>query len=345
MRTRIAFLVACTLIATGGGCPNTSATFDPNVNPATPDASRTSPWGICAHVPEDATLDLIEQAGIRWVRTNICWDLVEPVRGQYNWDYLDERIAAMRARGLHVFATIERTPSWAADSNDPADPPRDPNDWARFVRTAVTRYRADIEHWGMWNEPNGGDQEYWTGTPTEFREIILIPGSTAAREADPNCLVVGPSITVHTNWSTDWMNVVMANGGADAIDIVELHVYAQDADEVFWNIDARSDSLDDILPVMNVLQSLGIADKPLWVTETGWATSGAHAVDEATQAAYYAALLAGVQQRSATIERVFPYAMIDDPEGAEAFGIVRADYTPKPAYTLYREFLADSITD
>lgn len=84
-----------------------------------------------------------------------------------------------------------------------------------------------------------------------------------------------------------------------------------------------------------VLKTHGNADKPLWVTEAGFTTSGAGRVDEGEQArrllTTYRTLRAAPDVDAVIFHTlVDPGGAPDDPEAG--FGILRRDLTPKPAY-------------
>lgn len=300
-------------------------------------------FGINAHLPDDATLDLITAAGIGWVRLSISWAGIEPAKGYRFWDYIDDRVDAAHARGLNILMTISGTPDWASESGQVNDPPQDPSDWQTFMDVAVTRYRDRIHHWGIWNEPNGGGGEYFAGTPEEFRERILLPGARGVKAADSTAYVVAPGVTIHTGWET-WMNGIFNQEAKAAVDIVAVHLYVVgDADDLFWMFDDRTVGGDDIAPLETVLHTLGLMDKPIWLEETGWPTGGTRAVTEQQQADYYHDLLWGLHART-LVDVVFPYEMIDDPEatvGSTNFGLLRADYSAKPAYSVYKDFIAE----
>jgi hypothetical protein len=90
-------------------------------------------------------------------------------------------------------------------------------------------------------------------------------------------------------------------------------------------------------------------DKPVWATEAGFSTAlnapaGQQPVSEYTDAVYLLRELLG--NFAAQIKRTFAYELIDDlpdPSGAnlqDHFGLLRADYTPKPAFTALANLLA-----
>ncbi len=322
-----------------GGGDDPGSGDDPGGDPP---ASELA-YGINAHLPDDDTLDLISTTGVDWVRLSISWAGIEPAKGYRFWDYIDDRVDAVHARGLNILITISQTPDWASESGQANDLPLDPSDWQTFIEVAVARYQDRVHHWGIWNEPNGGGGEYFSGTPEGFREQILLPGARGVKAADSTAYVVAPGITIHTGWET-WMRGILSEEAKAAVDIVAVHLYVVgDADDLFWLVDDREVGNDDIAPLETVLAELDLMDKPIWLEETGWPTGGTYAVTEQQQADYYHDLLWGLYGRS-VVDVVFPYEMIDDPEatgGSTNFGLVRADYSLKPAYEVYRSFIAD----
>jgi hypothetical protein len=339
------FLTIC-LVVSLGGCPDSepapSGAEPTNGDTGTPvDARAAELVGLNAHLPDDETLDRLASAGVQWVRLAMVWRALEVEDDVIFWDYVDDRVAAVRAKGMRILMTVVETPAWASDSGAANAVPRNADDWADFMTRAVQRYKDDIHYWGLWNEPNGGDGEYWAGTAEQYRDVILKPGAQAAKQADPAAQVVAPGITIHTDWS-DWMEPIFAEGGADAIDIVAVHLYVTgDADDLLYNVDRRNGSLGDITPLGNMLEELDVMDKPCWMLETGWATGGEHAVSEPQQAERLHGTLWGLYQRE-IVNKVFVYCVIDDLSGGGGnyYGLLNEDHTPKPAFTMLAEFLA-----
>ena len=86
-----------------------------------------------------------------------------------------------------------------------------------------------------------------------------------------------------------------------------------------------------------IMRITGTADKPLWLTETGWRTDQ---VTQTQQADYYEQVLDGLTANPALLDKVFFYEMADDPRFPNQWGIVQADLTPKEAYFRYQEYIA-----
>lgn len=318
-------------------------------------ANGRNAYGINAHIPGEPLLDLARQAGIGWIRVDFNWYMIEPGKGDFQWALFDDLVSLARQRGLKIFATLAFTPSWANEGKGMTHPPRDPQDWYDFVFSVVDRYRGEIGYWGMWNEPNL--EKFWAGTREQYRDWIIKGGSAAAREADGSSQTVAPGLAhiAGTRW-WEWLGEILAGDGKAYVDIVSHHCYAGSAEEVTRLLE-RGDAENP--SVRAVLRQTGAADKPFWLTETGWHTGrrsleedwagpplpGHHyrigEVSEEVQAYHYRRLCWDLIQRD-WVDRVFFYELRDDPNPAvDHWGILRADNTPKQAYYAYRDFIAN----
>ena len=323
------------------------------VSPGTAPAGALSPYGVNVHTPEGAQqaviYDAVREASIGWVRIDFSWADAEPAKGDFDWRASDAVVAGALARGLNVFATIVGTPAWATAGEPGRGVPRDPADWADFCSRAAARYRGSIRAWGIWNEPNR--PEAFSGTRSEYIDVLLVPGADAIHAASPGALVAGPE-TAHTvssnsNWYR-WLQDAIQKAG-DRIDLVTHHVYDSGSDAgVTKKLNASTafggnpDLWDVANPsVREVLQRTGWYGRPFWLTETGWA---ADQVGEANQASYAGGLLGswfGASAPNRWVDRVFFYEIKDDGNLAvPRWGLLRTDGSRRPAWAAYRDFIA-----
>jgi polysaccharide biosynthesis protein PslG len=322
-------------------------------SPASPAAAvEASPFGINIHAPQgeelNALLDRVQAAGIGWVRIDFIWAWVEPARDTYDWRVYDAIVAAARARGIEVFATLAYTPAWATSGPAVTGVPNDPGQWAEVCSAAAQQFRGKIRYWGVWNEPNLA--KFWSGSRQQYLDILLKPCADAIHAANPAAQVGGPDLAHLTSGDSDWydwLNDVLVAAG-DRLDFITHHVYDSDGHRdvgdrldgstVFGN---RPSLWDVVNPsVEEVLRNAGAWGKPFWLTETGWdsANSG-----ETQQASWYGGLLndwlTGAPERS-WLNKVFFYELADGPPPAPGWGILRADRSARPAYDTYRAFIA-----
>jgi hypothetical protein len=315
-------------------------------------AAEVSPYGINVHAPQGAELtallDRVQAAGIGWVRIDFIWAWVEPARDQYDWGVYDAIVAAARARGIEVFASLAYTPPWATSGSAVNGVPDDPGQWAEVCSAAAHRYRNTIRYWGVWNEPNL--DKFWAGSRQQYVDVLLKPCADAIHTANPAAKVGGPDLAHLTSGDSDWYDWLLdvIQQGGDRLDFVTHHVYDSDGHrDVGDRLDgstvfgSRPSLWDAVNPsVKEVLKEAGWWGKPVWLTETGWDAAGA---GESQQAAWYGGLLSdwlGGNPNRSWLQKIFFYELADGPPPGPGWGILRADRSTKPAYDAYRAFIA-----
>jgi len=296
-------------------------------------ADPALPYGINAHLPSSSVLDLVRDAGIAWIRVDFNWNLMEPDRGAYDWSVTDQVVSDARARGINIFATLAYTPGWANGGQYINVPAIDSTDWYQFVFDTVSRYKDDIKHWGMWNEPNV--HSFFIGSRQQYVQDVLRVGAKAVRDADPGGLVLGPELAqLQSDQCAAWLFTVLTQAG-DVIDIVTHHDYGGTGTSTIKGIGVEG-APQRIRTARGIMSITGTSDKPLWLTETGWRTDE---VTQTQQADYYEQVLDGLTANPTLLDEVFFYEMADDPRFPNQWGIVQADLTPKEAYFRYQDYI------
>ena len=82
---------------------------------------------------------------------------MDPSDPAYRWPAEMDFILSEAARhGMQVSLTVLGSPAWANGGRPRSFAPRDPRDFARFIRAASRRYPA-VRHWMIWGEPSRRD--------------------------------------------------------------------------------------------------------------------------------------------------------------------------------------------
>jgi hypothetical protein len=195
------------------------------------------------------------------------WYEVEPTPGRYVW--FDQDLNDVARRGYRIMGTLCRTPLWAAreDSAHPrhhssTSPPRDWDEWSRYVAAVVGRYRRHVREWEVWNEPWSGT--FWSGTTAEYLKMLSVT-RRAVKSADPEASVVGGCFSADYPRFTQ---EVLDGGGLEAMDVVCYHEYLNPArvaeppdggEPVFYR---------NAVALRKEIRRRG-GRQPLWCTETG----------------------------------------------------------------------------
>jgi hypothetical protein len=281
-----------------------------------------SPYGVVAFIPSATRFDAMADADIAWGRYDFAWRSVEAAgKGAYNWAAQDYVVAQANARGLHIYAGLGYTPTWASVAGNSNSPPINYQDWYDYVYAAVSRYKGSIKYWEMWNEPDLN--HFWGGTQAQFIELFKV-GVDAAHAADPDCMVLGPEIA-GVGRRDLWMKEFLQQAG-NKVDIISFHQYGagDTAAGRLWEIDAMR------YHIVNA----GYGNKPIWVTESGLASDN---IGEQAQAEYITEMLAGMASRP-WWKKFFYYQIWEGP--TDRSGLLRQDETPKPAWYAYRDYTA-----
>lgn len=344
----VALLAACSGVSSPTGVTpsiRVTATGDPTL-PATPGISP----GYRILDLDDATLgrqlDLQVTSGSRWLRVDLNWSAIEETEGVDDWSAPDRVVGAARARGLDVIALPTYAPAWgtrpstARDAGAPV-----PERFAAFVARAVARYRPQgVTTWEIWNEPNV--KSFWGAAPDAAGYAALLRQAAAAvRSVDPAATVLSGGLApvrdsrYNTVSALLFARQVLAAGGLAVVDGLAVHPYS-------YQLPASRQGAGTpgglaLLPALRaMLTDAGLDRTRVWVTEYGAPTgTSPRAVTPQQQAAI-------IRDGFATARR-YPWtgpflvyadrdAGTDSQNAEDNFGLVRFDFTPKPALAAFR---------
>lgn len=256
--------------------------------------------GMNGHLPSAADCQRMQQLGVRSVRVDFNWFDLEPQQGQWSWALGDDVLRNAASNGLSVYATIAYTPQWASSlpscvplgSSDATKcqnkRPANVQQWSAAISQIVTRYRGQVECWGIWNEPNL--RTFFDGTLDQFVNEIFLPAAQAIRAADPSAKICGPELaglTTSSNWNGNQGTCVagqcIRNGWerdlgqlltrvGPQLDVITHHTYKGDAAGVMRAL-LDGETTAGVLThdsVKHVIEQAGQGHKEFWLTETGW---------------------------------------------------------------------------
>ena len=298
------------------------------------------PYGVNAHLVKNNVLAKIKSAGIKWIRIDIFWNLVEYQKGKYNYTEVDRVINYAHKNGLSVLAVLTGTPNWACSNKGPNYPANNVSNWSNFVTKMVQRYKSKVKYWNIWNEPNL--KRFFIYDKDVFVNKIFLPGAKALRSADRSAFIVGPGLSHSQEQDQEWffwLKYILTTC-KDYIDVVSHHMYK---DEGPYYMYISLEEGEHFLPaVKEIIEETGHGDKPFWIAETGWHTGK---FSESVQADYYLEMLQRRKMKDYP-NKIFFYEIIDDPSpGANPFGILMANLREKTAFEVYRDFIAGKYPD
>ncbi len=311
-------------------------------------------------------VDQTTAVGATWMRTFVRWDEIETsAPGRWNTapvQVLDDLVSAAQLHGLKVVATVIGSPQWANGSTDHYIPPRDPQDFARFMAPFAARYKGRIAAWEVWNEPDGTD--FWHGAPPSAAAYtpMLTAVSAAIRGSDPAARVYAGPLSGN---DYDFLQGIYEAGGRGSFDAVAVHTdnaCGITPPDSYYRENGRVGrfSFLGFREVHATMEANGDGDKPIVMSELGWSATStrcargsfagkkAAGVTEAEQAAnlrmaYHC--LAGYPYVSAGLWFSMRDYGAPDTE-LNRYGLLRFDLSRRPAFSALSDVghLGDRMT-
>jgi hypothetical protein len=340
--------VAVAVPASGGGAPVGAAG-------ATNVQYGVGGWWHVARNPtpgaQERALKDLHTLGAKWIRLDVNWAKLEPVRGKPEWPRFDRVINAAHASNIKVLALIQRTPVWArpkgAPENYASNSPDELKLYSDFVTRFAKRYtlasNRKVQAIEIWNEPNV--KGAWSGPKTGSRYVHLLSTAYKAIKAvnKATTVVTGglapiPDTHDSVNARTYLINLYKA-GGKPYFDAVGMHPYTwpakpSDGSPRGWG---NMTLPDNGQPSMrSTMIKNGDGGKKIWNTEFG---APAEKVGEARQAVI---LKDAVKVwNSYSWAGVFIWMSYQDMQTRfDGMGLVRRDYSRRPSFSTYRLSIA-----
>ncbi len=307
--------------------------------PALPDSrDPIAGMGVNIHFTDakPGELEMLSQAGFRWVRSDINWAQTEKQAGVYDFSAHDRLLAALDRFHLRAVVILDYT-NPLYDGGKPSCTEAGRRAFAKWAVAAVTHFKDRGVIWEVWNEPNG--EWFWKPKPNpDDYAKLAVTVTTAIHDAVPDEIVTGPALSVGLPWPSPprlhFLDVVAGSGVLNFWPAITVHPYLQTGPESYGSVynTCRAIIQKHLAPEQNVALICG---------ETGYTTTW-HGIDDATQGKYLARLF--LYDVLADIPLTIWYDWQNDspnPKVDESnFGTVRFEYhagadpvyTPKPAY-------------
>jgi hypothetical protein len=299
----------------------------------------------------ETSLSLMQAAGIGWVRVTWAWKDMQPQAGDpFDYAHLDAVAASAAQHHVQILPILLAVPAWASSAPaalkaakgnlSPVDHyrPNDIQDWLTYVRSVVERYDGDgsddapgsprMAYWEVWNEENIA--MFWPDKPDASEYLALLKATyQTIKAADPSAKVVLGGLA---NADSGYLKSLYEMDGAPYFDVVSIHLYSYPAHGIDPVVNAVS-------AIRNLMDSEGDQAKPLWLTEIGWSDApnawGAPTVSQDEIASFVTAVYTASLPADLIFWYNFRNIFPNSTDVEHNFGLVNADFTPKPSFKAY----------
>lgn len=205
------------------------------------------------------------------------WNVIEPQKGQFNWELTDLYAQAASNAGVKISAIIQPFANWDQKNTSPptncnaldfayydykASPPNDLAEYKNFLAKIVERYKDTVAVWEIGNEVEG-DCGGYKNNPQGYVALLKISYETI-KKVDPQAKVLNGGALEFSEARSFWQQF-FAFGGGQYTDYFNLHYNAARSP------DARLDLVtfqEDLTFFNNLIEKNG-GKKPLYLTEFG----------------------------------------------------------------------------
>jgi hypothetical protein len=286
------------------------------------------------------SLALMKEAGVSWVRMDFLWQDIEPKDEEFVFEKYDRIVELAYQNGINILGLFDYNSGWDAPSGKWNCPPKDNKLFADYAVHVIRRYKNKIKYWEVWNEPDSAT--YWSiqdGLKSYcalLKEVYI-----AAKKEDPGCMILNGGFAN----GISSVNKLYENGAKDYFDIMNIHVFPYP-----YGKNAIKAATNYAKITYKIMTKNGDSHKKIWITEIGcpgvkkgiktqnwWMGKNP---TEGEQAQWvkevYTELL-----KDKNVEKVF-WAFFRDCDrhwcdGVDYFGLIRWDFSRKPAFEAYKK--------
>jgi hypothetical protein len=172
--------------------------------------------------PKPGEMEMLADAGFKWVRMDFSWGGTEREKGKYNFDAYDRLIKAIEPHGIRAIFILD----YANRFYDGGLSPHTEEGRAAMAAWAVEAVRHFAGKgvvWEMWNEPN--IKQFWKPKPSaeDYAKLAVAVGK-AIKTAFPDELFVGPA---SSTFDMKFIDTCFKAGCLQYWDAVSVHPYRQ----------------------------------------------------------------------------------------------------------------------
>ncbi|MCS0627738.1 cellulase family glycosylhydrolase [Telluria mixta] len=297
-----------------------------------------------------STIDGYKNLGVKWVRFDFDWSVMQPTPTTYNLADHDRVVAALAKAQIKILGLIAYTPGWANGGQaSKFFPPTNPQTFANFAAFLTTRYgNAGVAAWEIWNEPNL--VQFWNpgADPAGYAQLLKQTYG-AIKKQNPRTLVVSgglgqPSTSGGNMEARLFLQLLYGSGAAPYFDAVGNHPYTAPQLPLDSSSNNWAQMFSTSTSFRSIMSQYGDDKKKIWITEYGAPTSGTNVWGTTVSEDRQASMVTQTLSLAASYTWTGPtfwynYKDFCAPGSSDSecyYGMVRSDGSPKPAFNAYR---------
>jgi len=241
--------------------------------------------GFNVHITgPDSDWDAIKAAGAKFIRTDFTWERIERSKGEYNFGTYDRMLDALDKRGIRVDFGLEYRNRLYPN---PETTEEGREAYAKWAAASAMHFKGRNVIWEIWNEPNVG---FWKGkgglNSAEFADeyVALVKKTAPAmRAADPDCYILGGSVSCLWRDSFQWIDEAFKQGLLQtSINALSVHPYGFSRPELCIDVNQPGAAGDQGYGVLREkMEKAGaLKDFPVVNSEVGYPTGKKVTLDQ-----------------------------------------------------------------
>jgi len=292
-------------------------------------------FGVNIHFTgEPHDLDLIAEAGFRFIRMDFGWGSIEREKGVYDfqksgYDALTEGCLKRGIKPLYILDYSNKLyePEHSVRTEEGRKA------FARFAEAAAKRYSGKGIFWEVWNEPNL--KQFWNPQPGIEDYCALVEATApGVKKADPSCTFIAPATS---GIPFEWLEECFKKGLLKWIDALSVHPYRPQPPETV---------IKDYARLRELIKQYDPKGKPIISGEWGYSQINwdKTPLTEENQAQYLVRMfiINMFQDIGVSIWYDWKNDGTDPNEREHNFGTMTHDLKPKPPY-IAAKFLSQTL--
>lgn len=322
------------------------------------------------------SLQMIHEAGFRWIRQEFPWEDIEiHHKGWFvdlrdheiknSWAKYDHIVSLAEHYDLDIIVRLSNPPTWSRAQGDEIGsfaPPDTLADYCDYVKAVAGRYRGRLTYFQIWNEPNIFPE--WGGydiSPEQYTELLKV-GFTCAKEANPEAIIItaplAPTIELTSRDFNDFLFLqrMYEAGARDFFDILAVQDYGLWSGPTDRRMRPRVLNFSRPIYIRDIMLRNGDGEKAIWASEVGWnaapeAVGSPFGRTTEAQRAQYAVEAFERTQREWPWMGVVTYWFFKQADPREQdqpqyyFRLVEPDFTPTPTYHALSDYIHKALAE